>query len=194
MSEPLTTGPYSAAEGQFLEPGEAGRIFEAAWDLARGGGPRPRIEDFLLRISEANREAALRDLVGRDIARRWSAGENPTPEDYLDRFPDVDSAWLTAEIGHSGSTPSHGDPLATTPSARSGDLPSAIGRYRVERILGRGGFGVVYLAHDDQLQRPVAIKLPHRSMLSRDEDAGVYLADCVILDRRSSRRFRFTKG
>ena len=42
------------------------------------------------------------------------------------------------------------------------DRPPHVGRYRVERVLGQGGFGLVYLAHDDQLQRPVAIKVPHR--------------------------------
>src|SRR4029453_3112465 len=34
-----------------------------------------------------------------------------------------------------------------------------IGRYQVEKILGQGSFGLVYLAHDDQLQRAVALKL-----------------------------------
>jgi serine/threonine protein kinase len=59
--------------------------------------------------------------------------------------------------------------------------PQYIGRYRVERVLGRGGFGLVYLAHDDQLQRLVAIKVPHRHLVERPEDAQLYLTEARIV-------------
>ncbi len=51
-----------------------------------------------------------------------------------------------------------------------------LGRYRVVERLGRGGFGQVFLARDDELDRPVAIKLADRLMF---EDADVSEARIV---------------
>jgi eukaryotic-like serine/threonine-protein kinase len=57
------------------------------------------------------------------------------------------------------------------------EQPGWIGRYRIECVLGEGGFGIVYLAHDDQLHRPVAIKVPHPNLVARPEDAEAYLIE-----------------
>ena len=59
----------------------------------------------------------------------------------------------------------------THPSAEFLDLQAALaGEYSLQRELGRGGMGVVYLARDVQLDRDVAIKvLP--AHLARDPEA-----------------------
>src|SRR5690242_14873184 len=57
------------------------------------------------------------------------------------------------------------------------ERPPRIGGYRVEKVLGEGGFGVVYLAHDEQLQRLVAIKVPHPERVQTPDDAQAYLAE-----------------
>jgi len=57
------------------------------------------------------------------------------------------------------------------------DLPPQIGRYRIDKVLGKGSFGVVYLAHDLQLNRQVAVKVPHPVLIANSEDAEAYLAE-----------------
>ncbi|MBS0203574.1 MAG: protein kinase [Planctomycetes bacterium] len=52
-------------------------------------------------------------------------------------------------------------PVAAGPNAA---LPAQFGRYRIQRQLGRGAMGTVYLAVDGQLDRPVALKVARVSV------------------------------
>ena len=46
--------------------------------------------------------------------------------------------------------------------------PEVIGKYPVTRVIGTGGMGVVYEAYDLDINRPVAIKTLHLSLIGQD--------------------------
>ena len=60
-------------------------------------------------------------------------------------------------------------------------IPRRSGVTRSSDVLGKGGFGRVYLAHDDDLDRPVAIKVPNPERISHPEDIEAYLNEARIL-------------
>jgi WD40 repeat protein len=53
------------------------------------------------------------------------------------------------------------------PALASVALPSRIGHYRIVRLLGEGGMGIVYEAEQDNPRRPVALKMIRASVVSR---------------------------
>jgi serine/threonine-protein kinase len=59
------------------------------------------------------------------------------------------------------------------------------GRYRVERLLGGGGMAVVYCAHDEELDRTVAIKLLAEHLAEDDEFRARFLLEARMAGRLS---------
>jgi predicted Ser/Thr protein kinase len=72
---------------------------------------------------------------------------------------------------------------AGDPQAPSKGVPEQIGSYRLERQLGAGGFGAVYLAHDTVLRRPVALKVLHAGRLEEPEAIDRFLREARAIAR-----------
>jgi eukaryotic-like serine/threonine-protein kinase len=92
-----------------------------------------------------------------------AAGEQPTLTEPVSDGSDTISALLAAQASLQLLERVWPRGGSKTPETTGGELervPTNFGRFRIVKELGRGGFGVVFLAIDSDLNRPVALKLP----------------------------------
>lgn len=121
-----------------------------------------------------------RNQIGNDPTQTWDnaihENEEIAPEDPTDEFR---QPVRTAESRQQSSATTTGE-QRSQPADGDAPVPQRIGRYRVEQVLGRGGFGVVYLAFDEELERRVAIKVPHARLLVDAQVVATYRDEARI--------------
>src|SRR4051794_32824414 len=93
------------------------RTLHEACLLARQAGQRSWIEHCLAARPETPRKVALLELLGVEIQCRLDAGERPTLEEYLPRFPDDAEVVRTAFL-RLDRADSHGPPAQGLPTVR----------------------------------------------------------------------------
>ena len=119
-------------------------------DFSQTGLAFHRVKKVLMSALEyplGDDRAAYLDLTcGHDAILRKQVDELLADEKLKERF-------LGGEFALANQPPSSEQASDETP-------PDWIGPYWIVRKIGQGGFGEVYLGFDDQLKRPVAIKVP----------------------------------
>ncbi|MEM9412226.1 MAG: serine/threonine-protein kinase, partial [Planctomycetota bacterium] len=111
------------------------------------------VNEYLKRIEIfANHDTFRREFLLEEFGYRQQYGQCVIAEEFANQFPQ-DRETLLDELS--------GTPDATNAGAESARLMiESTGRYRVINELGRGAFGIVYLAEDKELKRKAAIKVP----------------------------------
>ena len=119
---------------------------------ARRQNTNPSIEDFLSRAPQENQDYLLHELLFEEKEFLKTEIFQANIGIYRERFANFPNV-LEAIFGP--------DSVSDSDSQSSEQpLPESVGRYRIIRRIGAGGFGVVWLAQDTQLARLVAIKAP----------------------------------
>ncbi len=125
-------------------------------------GESPDIALHLNDCSDQIRDSMLVELIKLEIDYRRRNGLRPLREEYESRFPNETLAIHAAFENTTG--PNHVDGDSMSSVERDHPFPfdelDLRSQFKLERLHARGGLGEVYLAHDRQLGRPVAIKLP----------------------------------
>jgi serine/threonine protein kinase len=104
------------------------------------------------------------------------ATEGAAAEAFLREVARVDDA-PPPSLGPSSLRSSLESSLQSSRRSSPVSVGQQVGRFRILGELGRGGMGIVYLAQDDQLQRPIALKVLVTGLTRHEERRRRFLRE-----------------
>ena len=151
----------------------------------RLGDPRP-VADYMALLDGHDADDELKvELLDEEIGYLEDRDGEVDLNKFVSQFPKLSDKVrerLGALASASQSTHSHSTVRSLPQRASANESALAtIGRYDVVRQLGRGSFGVVYLAHDSELERQVAIKLPSTERLELAGGVDSFLKEARVV-------------
>jgi serine/threonine protein kinase len=152
--------------------------FSEAWRA----GQHPRIEEYLRQLPSRSHDPLLEELLKEEIYQRQNIGDSPEPAEYHERFPHhrplVDRAFAFYQVASRG-----GATVSLYPKPEVGDVCREQPRFRVIRPHAKGGLGEVFVAHDTELNREVALKEIQAQFASDDESRSRFLREAEVTGR-----------
>lgn len=143
-----------------------------------------RIESFLTDVDVTEQADAFRTLITEDLAFRRIRGNPIDLDSLLRRFPQytqiIEQVYSSSGFAESTIEFNPNDTTRIGSVVFPGGM-NRLGRYHLQQLAGRGGFGEVWRAFDPELQRTVAIKVPRsdRSFTAEQIDRFLTEARCV---------------
>jgi serine/threonine-protein kinase len=153
--------------------------FDQAWRafVCQGcTGQRPRIEDFLMGVTEPKRSQLLAELLRVEVEYRRKAGERPTAAEYEQRFREHGA--LVHDL-FAGETELIDGVPPEAASAEVNTFRQFVGDYELLKEIGRGGQGIVYLALHKKgiVPQEVAVKLLLAGAVSSRDAAARFVEE-----------------
>lgn len=131
--------------------------------------PSLSIEEQLAAAPENIRDLLLPELLAIELEVGTSRGGSPDIAEYRRRFPDhIESVNAVFERTAKYSP---------QPARSLEQVIEKIERYRIDTLLGQGGFARVFKGFDTTLERAVAIKIPHGELMADAISQSMYLTE-----------------